>query len=259
VKASKRQSGFTLVELLVVIGIIGLLISMLLPALTKAQAAARTVACSSNLRQLGINLQLYGDSYKGWIFPVGPWEPIPAPGQYASLGSNVDPHQRWPMAVFRFSHPSLEPAPTFTGTGDSIPDDEVKPWTPAVMLCPADQEPRSAHSYIVNKLLVKNQQTLLKYGGKTDKKGPSEIIVAGEKTTIAADYYMELNIVDGMAVDSEGNPVLDENGDQITEFNRVVEQSRHGRNKGSNYLYFDGHVELRPSEESRLAFDPWNL
>jgi prepilin-type processing-associated H-X9-DG protein/prepilin-type N-terminal cleavage/methylation domain-containing protein len=62
--------GFTLVELLVVIGIIALLISMLLPALNKARRSANTVACASNLRQFGQMFALYANQNKGWLPPT---------------------------------------------------------------------------------------------------------------------------------------------------------------------------------------------
>jgi len=64
-----RRHAFTLVELLVVIGIVALLIAMLLPALAKAREHAKSVACLSNLRQCGIGLQMYAEDY-GRVIPA---------------------------------------------------------------------------------------------------------------------------------------------------------------------------------------------
>jgi len=65
----KVQRGFTLVELLVVIGIIALLVSILLPTLNRAREAANKVKCLSNLRQMGQANALYVSQWHGWAVP----------------------------------------------------------------------------------------------------------------------------------------------------------------------------------------------
>src|SRR5262245_22385460 len=65
---TRRRGGFTLVELLVVIGVVSVLIAMLLPALRRAREAANEVACASNLRQIGLGYMMYMNDDKGWTW-----------------------------------------------------------------------------------------------------------------------------------------------------------------------------------------------
>ena len=67
---TRETRGFTLVELLVVIGIIAVLISLLLPALTKAREAGNRAACLSNLRQIGQMFHIYANDNKDQV-PLG--------------------------------------------------------------------------------------------------------------------------------------------------------------------------------------------
>jgi prepilin-type processing-associated H-X9-DG protein len=68
----RRREAFTLVELLVVIGVIALLIALLLPALVRSREQAKQVACLSNLRQLGMAMILYCQENNGWFPRAAP-------------------------------------------------------------------------------------------------------------------------------------------------------------------------------------------
>jgi prepilin-type processing-associated H-X9-DG protein len=108
------------------------------------------------------------------------------------------------------------------------------PYTPAVLVCPADVAPYESHSYVLNAHLADRAIRAGKsgFGGLSS----AEVIVAGEKVTLERDYSM-----------------------QNQNFGRVVETARHGRTRGSNYLYFDGHVGTVLPREALTGIDPWDL
>ncbi len=79
-RAPRRTQAFTIVELLVVVAIIGILVSLLFPALNAARAAARKTTCQNHLHQLGVAVMAYGEARNGQLPPLWltnrprPWE-----------------------------------------------------------------------------------------------------------------------------------------------------------------------------------------
>lgn len=223
---TRCRTGFTLVELLVVIGIIAVLISLLMPSLSRAKKQAESVACSANLRSIGQMMFMYANDNKGALFP---W--------YAGGGKPV--RERWPMIVFGVKPSQINPMPK-------------------VMVCPGDVELSPGelndatahnvdpmwvkHSYVTNMHIWYDEIRV----GRTHKVFSSDIIVVGEKRNTYTDFRMNSN------------------GPGTSQYKDAVETNRHGRMKKSNLLFLDGHVSNEEPAEWRgpngeVPDDPWDI
>src|SRR5262245_53923452 len=89
---NSRSRGFTLVELLVVIAIIGVLVSLLLPAVQSARESARRSQCANNLKQIGLGMHNYTDT----------WQKLPSACMGGVTGATDDDGWSWATAILPF-------------------------------------------------------------------------------------------------------------------------------------------------------------
>jgi prepilin-type N-terminal cleavage/methylation domain-containing protein/prepilin-type processing-associated H-X9-DG protein len=131
-----KRTGFTLVELLVVIAIIGILVSLLLPAVQAAREAARRMECSNHLHQLGIALHNYLDTHRERF----PMNRTGKTAQNWSALSMISPYVEQANLYDRLDF-SGYPYTTTIGTGvtyDAGPNQAIAKIVVKVFLCPSD-------------------------------------------------------------------------------------------------------------------------
>jgi prepilin-type processing-associated H-X9-DG protein/prepilin-type N-terminal cleavage/methylation domain-containing protein len=213
--ASRRnRRAFTLVELLVVIGIIAVLIGVLLPVLGRARASAQAIACASNLRQLGLAITMYASDKKGYL-P----NPTTALGEQSLWYNAVDPYLRAVANADRSGvaagrtykrYKQCAVYDTFEGDQDSGAQNQTKEFS---------------RTFKMNSHLRHYISTQAKV---TEVKRPSEFVMLG----------------DGISMDVTGPiPNQWENGQFSMEVNDKSEANPALRHlDGANILFVDGHV-----------------
>lgn len=242
-----NRRGFTLVELLVVIGIIALLVAILLPALQKAKASSNRTKCLSNIRQLGMVDQMYLNEFKTWHLPgywgyspsTPPWPPstpptIPADG----------PRRYW------FHIPLMEKTlGAKEGTGRY----------PAGIICPdaplseqrANADGYTLHnSYGMNYTQLPGMSSTLAPGYCNSWK-TGQVFKPGEKIRwVDAANEGVSNTGNPNGTMKYFDPYFGEKHEAPDKANIVA--YRHSR--GANVLFFDGHATWMTEKE--LRYDP---
>ncbi len=131
--------GFTLIELLVVIAIIAILIALLVPAVQKVREAAARTQCQNNLKQIGLAVHNFHDTFK--VLPPVESVAVGTGSPYGAFRSPCGSHG----TLFFYILPFVEQSPLYkAGNGDSM---NLPSQVVTVYLCPSDPSVTNANSY----------------------------------------------------------------------------------------------------------------
>jgi prepilin-type N-terminal cleavage/methylation domain-containing protein/prepilin-type processing-associated H-X9-DG protein len=235
----RRRSGFTLVELLVVIGIIAVLISILLPSLSGARRQAKMVQCLSNLKQMAHAQEMYASQFNGWAVPIFSGPQAPAPNNTRMQWQN--------NPVFRAN----------LGQKIAGPDPDhvfMNRWTPG-MVCPeAIQAQSRENQYGVPVQFSYGYNTVANEPNGRVKRIPEvaagpDRIFRGRKKTSVKSPTQKLMWVDSLgALIDRGKSYKHGEEPGYDETKDADEDSfvhyRHGKSHDkANVAFWDGHVE----------------
>lgn len=244
-----RRSGFTLVELLVVIGIIALLISLLLPALNKARDSARMTACASNMRQVGQAFGMYQSEHKQ-VLPAG-YVHYPDGGSVAGAS--------WDVMVQPYVGQAHQTTAAVKVPVMLCPNDRVEKvtWWPEgerksyVMLRSEGNRPGSPTwtQLGLGQRIIASGQAVPGYGpGRwikpKDLRRPAETILLAESPR-DTNVMQRIDRAEVWMLNTVNRPYDMENGPRFT-------LHRGGK---YNWLFADGHVQaLTPQETVKPSF-----